>query len=102
MYWPAMNADIEQAINNCSICAEYQKQQTREPLLPTTTPGLPHSHVGTDVFDYKGKKYLSLVDYYSKYIDAVELKAEATIAITEAIKTVFACHGIPGTLRSHK
>nr|XP_022316673.1 uncharacterized protein K02A2.6-like [Crassostrea virginica] len=100
MYWPAMNADIEQAVNNCSICAEYQKQQTREPVLPTTTPGLPYSHVGTEVFDYEGKKYLILVDYYSKYIDAVELKAETTIAIIEAMKTVFACHGLPGTLRS--
>ena len=40
------------------------------------------------------------MDYYSKYIDAVELKAETTIAIIEAMKTVFACHGLPGTLRS--
>ena len=100
MYWPAMNADIEQAVNKCSICAEYQKQETREPRLPTITPGLPYSHVGTNVFDYEGKKYLILVDYYLKYIDAVDLKAETTIAVIEAMKTVFACYGLPGTLRS--
>ncbi|XP_061190469.1 uncharacterized protein LOC133198390 [Saccostrea echinata] len=41
-----------------------------------------------------------LVDYYSKYIDAIELRSETTTAIIEAMKTVFACHGIPGKLRS--
>ena len=76
------------------------RNSKRENLPTTTTPGLPYSHVGTDVLDNEGKKYLILVDYYSKYIDAVELKAETTIAIIEAMKTVFACHGLPGTLRS--
>ncbi|XP_062588694.1 uncharacterized protein K02A2.6-like [Saccostrea cucullata] len=100
MYWPAMNAGIEQAISNCPSCGEYQKQQNREPLMPTPTPDLPYTHVGTDVFEFRGKKYLILVDYYSKYIDAVELRSETTTAIIEALKTVFACHGLPGKLRS--
>jgi transposase InsO family protein len=95
-----MNADIEQAVNNCLSCAEYQKQQNREPLMPTPTPDLPHSYVGTDVFEFRGKKYLILVDHYSKYIDAIELRSETTTVIIEAMKTVFACHGLPGILRS--
>ncbi|XP_056017334.1 uncharacterized protein K02A2.6-like [Ostrea edulis] len=41
-----------------------------------------------------------ILDYYSKYIDAYELKSETTTAIIEALKTVFASHGLPVILRS--
>jgi hypothetical protein len=100
MYWPAMNSDIEDLISSCTTCAEFTKKQTSEPLLPTPTPDLPYSHVGTDIFEFNNKKYLVLIDYYSKYIDAVELKSESTSAVISAMKGVFACHGLPSVLRS--
>ena len=100
MYWPAMNSDIEDLISSCTTCAEFTKKQTSEPLLPTPTPDLPYSHVGTDIFEFNNKKYLVLIDYYSKYIDAVELKSESISAVISAMKGVFACHGLPSVLRS--
>ena len=100
MYWPSMNADIDQLVSNCSLCAEHQNQQPAEPLQPTPTPDLPYSLVGCDVFVYVSKKYLLVVDYYSKYIDVEELDSESTSAIVKSLKTVFACHGIPVRLRS--
>ncbi|XP_062571228.1 uncharacterized protein K02A2.6-like [Saccostrea cucullata] len=82
MYWPALNADIEQAVSDCPYCAEYQKKQNREPLMPTPTPDLPYTRVGTDVFEF------------------IELRSETTTAIIEALKIVFACHGLPAKLGS--
>ena len=58
MYWPTMNSDIENLIRDCSTCAEYQNQQIHEPLRPTSTPDLPYSMVGSDLFDFENKKYL--------------------------------------------
>jgi hypothetical protein len=84
MYWPAMNADIKLSVL-CRV-SETAKQRTS---VPTPTPDLPYSHVGTDVFEFKGKKYLILLDCYLKYIDAIELRSETTTAIIEAMKTVF-------------
>ena len=100
MFWPRMNADIENTVRDCGICAEHQNQQVSEPLVPTKTPDLPYSMVGCDLFELERKKYVLLVDYYSKFIDVVELRHEATSAVVEAMKSVFACHGIPKRLRS--
>ena len=103
MYWPNMNLDIEKTVKDCSSCAEYQNQQSAEPLKPTSTPDLPYSMVGSDLFDFESKKYLLLVDYYSKYIDVVELNTVTTCTTSDinAMKTVFTCNGIPQTLRFH-
>lgn len=100
MYWPNMNADIENTVKDCASCAEYQNQQTSEPLKPTPTPDLPYNMVGSDLFDFESKKYLLLVDYYSKYIDVVELNSTTSKSVISAMKSVFACHGIPQRLRS--
>ena len=100
MYWPNMNSDIEKTVRDCNHCAEYQNQQPAEPLKPTMTPDLPFSKVGCDLFDFESKQYLVIVDYYSKYIDAIQLHSTTTTAVINALKTVMATHGIVKTLRS--
>ena len=40
------------------------------------------------------------MDYFSKYIDSIELRSEATTAVIGAMKTVFACNRHQGILRS--
>lgn len=98
MYWPGMNSDIEAKIQNCSKCAEVQNQQVSEPLKPTPTPDLPYSVVGSDIFDFESKKYLLMVDYYSKYVDVIQLTTSTTTAVTKAMKSIFATHSIPQRL----
>ena len=100
MYWPNMNSDIENIVRNCALCAEYQNQQASEPLRPTPTPDLPYSRVGSDLFEFESKKYLIIVDYYSKYIDVVELSEITSTSVIRAMKSVFACHEIPQILRT--
>ena len=56
--------------------------------------------VGCDLFDFESKKYVLLVDYYSKYIDVEEISQETTTAVVDALKRVFSGHGIPSILRS--
>lgn len=100
MYWPGMNSNIKNAVQNCGKCAEYQNKQQSEPLRPTAVPDLPHSEIGSDLFDFEGKKYLVLIDYYSRYIDVVLLQSTTSVAVIIAMKSVFSCHGIPRKIRS--
>ncbi|XP_014673365.1 PREDICTED: uncharacterized protein K02A2.6-like [Priapulus caudatus] len=95
-----MNSAIEDTVQNCRKCAEYQNKQRAEPLMLTVTPDLPYTMVGCDLFDFQLSKYLLLVDYYSKYIDVVELSSTTTSSITNAMKQIFACHDIPLRIRS--
>ncbi|XP_062601689.1 uncharacterized protein K02A2.6-like [Saccostrea cucullata] len=102
MYWPAMNTAIEEEVRNCSKCATYQNKQSREPLHPTNTPKIPYGEVGCDLFDFEQKKYLVIVDYHSRYFDAIDLKSTTTSAVVNAMKATFSCYGIPMKLRSDK
>ena len=100
MYWPAMNAEIEETVKNCPKCATFQKQNTAEPLIPTKVPDFPFAEVSTDIFEFEGKNYLILVDYYSKYIEVDELKNLTSTCVIDKLKSQFSRHGIPEKLRS--
>ncbi|XP_013407625.2 uncharacterized protein K02A2.6-like [Lingula anatina] len=92
--------EIENMVRDCIKCSEYQNRLPAEPLKPTVPPDLPYTEVGCDIFDFGAKKYLLLIDYYSKYIDVVELNAATTTATINAMRYVFSCHGIPLKIRS--
>ena len=42
-------------------------------MIPSTLPQRPWEKIGTDLFELKGKSYLLLVDYFSRYIEVVKL-----------------------------
>lgn len=100
LYWPGMSAEIEDMIRNCSKCAEIQNRLPKQPLMPTETPELPFEEVASDLFEFEGKQYVVLVDYYSKYIEVNELKDQRSRTTIEALKSQFSRHGIPATLRT--
>ena len=100
LYWPAMYSDIEETVKNCTKCAEFQRKQPSEPLMPSQTPELPFSEVGTDLFEFECKTYLLTVDYYSKFIEVDHLSDQRSKTTIEALKAQFARHGIPKVIRS--
>ncbi|XP_031564662.1 uncharacterized protein K02A2.6-like [Actinia tenebrosa] len=100
LYWPGMNADIEQTIKNCGKCADFQKSLPSEPLASKAPPDLHFSEVGTDLFEYDHRTYLLSVDYYSKYIEVDLLQNTTSRSVIEALKSQFSRHGIPTVQRS--
>jgi hypothetical protein len=56
--------------------------------------------VGTDVFYFNSKLYLVVVDYYSRWIEAVYLAAQTLAVVVDALKDVFSRYGVPDKLRS--
>ncbi len=100
LFWPSMNAEIESAVKNCDKCATYQNKLQREPLQSSEVPELPFSVVGTDLFEFKSKHYLLLVDYYSKFIEVDELDNESSYCTIQTLKSQFCRHGILTTIRS--
>ena len=98
-----MNSDIENLIRDCPSCAEFQNQQTAEPLKPINVSHVintSYNMVGDDLFDFESKKYLLIVDFYSKYKDVLELSETTSTSVINSMKSIFACHCIPQILRS--
>lgn len=55
MYWLRINQDISQT-SSCELCRTYRPKQQAEPLMTHPVPHRPYYTVGTDLFDWDGKR----------------------------------------------
>nr|XP_054606603.1 uncharacterized protein K02A2.6-like [Nothobranchius furzeri] len=100
MYWPRINQDISQTTASCEQCRIYRPKQQAEPLLAHPAPHRPYYKVGTDLFDFDGKSYIVVTDYFSNYPEVGQLQTTSSKAVIAYLKTVFARHGVPCELFS--
>ena len=68
---------------NDSILARHdyediESKQPKEPMQTHDVPLLPWQTVGSNILEHKNQNYLVVIDYYSKYIEALQLKGEAS------------------------
>ena len=68
VWWPGLTKDIEGIVANCSFCQRQKSTQQKEPLMPSLMPERPWQRIGADLCEQVGKRYLIMVDYYSRYL----------------------------------
>ena len=90
MYWPRMNAEIEDYISKCSICLQHRSRQQKESLISHDIPVGPWEKVGSDLFHCLGQNYLLLVDYYSNFPEICLLKHTHSSTVITHMKSIFA------------
>lgn len=96
-FWIGMKKEITNYINCCDICqrAKYCRKKPYSPLMLTETASKPFQNVHIDVFYYNSKMYLTLVDAFSKYAQAIEIPGKNAINIANALIKYIAFAGIP-------
>lgn len=95
VYWPGINKDIETLVSGCGTCQKHRCKQSKEPMLISEMSVSPWYKVGMDLFHFRGKNYLVMVDYFSNFPEmALLTNTSSTCVITHA-KSIFARHGIP-------
>lgn len=101
VYWPGMNAQIEDTVNKCKKCQENKNEQQKEPMIPSEIPTRPWEVVAADLLYCCGRNFLVITDYYSDFIEVEEL-CENTHSSTVIAKLarIFAVHGKPDKLRT--
>ena len=67
VFWHNINADIESYIKLCATCLEFQQMQPKEKITHHDIPLRPWEVVGADIFHFRNKHYLCIVDYNSKF-----------------------------------
>ena len=67
VYWLDITKDIENLVQNCSVCQEYQKSLPHKTLKQHELPTRPWQVLSTDLFQIKGELYLIVADFYSKF-----------------------------------
>lgn len=100
IYWPGINKQIEEMVESCETCLRLQRSNDKEPLMPHEVPKAPWIKVGTDLLEFRGKRYLLTVDYFSKYEELGYLPNMSNEATISVLKSSFARYGIPKIVQS--
>lgn len=95
MYWPGLSRDIDNMIANCDTCARYANSNQKQPIRQHDIPERPWQKVAMDLFEIKGKHFLCVVDYFSKYPEVVHIQNLSSESIIIELKNIFARQGIP-------
>uniref|UniRef100_A0A672H7R2 Integrase catalytic domain-containing protein n=1 Tax=Salarias fasciatus TaxID=181472 RepID=A0A672H7R2_SALFA len=80
---------------SCESCCETRRTQQREPLIPTPLPERPWKRVAMDLCEHNQHTYLVLSDYYSRFLEILDLPSTTSSKVIQKIKGVFARYGIP-------
>ena len=99
VWWPGMSKQISDAIKSCPECVKNSPPPS-QPLISSSLPRYPWQKAASDLFHFKGKTYLLCVDYFSRYLKVVKLNNTTSKGVIEALKHIFAHHGIPEVLHS--
>ena len=82
------------------MCATYQKDQQKEPLISHKIPNRQWETGGCDIFHFEDRDYLCAVDYYSSYFEIDQLKDRTGNEVIGTLKRHFSTHGIPNRLQT--
>ena len=100
IYWPKINQEIENVIALCQVCQHHQNRQSKEPLISPPKPSRPWTEIASDLFHHNNSEYLLITDIHSGFPFIRKLSTTTSRSIINALKNLFAEHGIPEILRS--
>ena len=98
VYWPGIDADISDYVSRCHTCLAAKKSLNKETLVPHQVPQQPWEKIGADFFECNNKKYLAIVDYFSKYPHCIEVRNTDAVHTIHHLENVFSIEGAPDTL----
>ena len=99
VWWPGLNADLAQYIEGCNICRKHSSFQ-HYPLRTATLPRGPWEEVATDLFEFGSRDYLLVVDYFSRWVEVVEIADKSAETVINKLKGFWARYGVPQVMRS--
>ena len=98
VFWPNINRDIADEVGGCLTCNTYVNSQPPEPMWERELPSNPWEKLASDLFELRGKKYILVADYYSKFPIIRKISSESTECIISHLKNIFAEYGIANEL----
>ena len=98
--WPGISNDIRQMVKDCDLCNHHQPAQPKLPIMQPDLPTRPWKKLRTDIFEFSGKKYLMIVDYYSRFPVIRLLSDMSSQTVCNHFTSVLAENGLPTTMIS--
>ena len=102
LYWPRMNADIENLVSPCEKCCEFMDSQQKEPIFEEEPPKYAFEKVSADFFQCEGKQFLIYTDVLSGWpvVHVFDQGETTTDHLIKVVEKCFADLGVPQVFRS--
>ena len=97
-YWPRIHRDITRYCRSCNVCqkALSKGRVTKVPLMKMPLIDTPFKRVAVDIVgpihpmtDQHNRYILTMVDYATRYPEAIPLKSVTTVEVAEAMVDMF-------------
>ena len=99
VWWPLIDKDIEQSVQQCHLCQQQQAAPPVAPLQPWKWPSRPWVRLHMDFAGpFEGKMILVVIDSHSKWIEAYPTDSSTSTKVIELSRTLFSQFGIPEVL----
>ncbi|XP_040158410.1 uncharacterized protein K02A2.6-like isoform X2 [Anopheles arabiensis] len=100
VWWPYMDRDVTERIQECAGCTAVSSQTPAEPMLRKEMPERAWQDLAIDFFSAKEfATFLVVIDYYSRFTKVIEMKLTNAAKTIEALESVFSEHTYPETIR---
>ena len=101
VFWPGINNEIEQLVEQCAKCHNKLPSQQQETMVSDDVPTRAFESVASDLFSLGGKTFMVCVDAYSGYPLVKEFRQEPdSETLIEVFKEWFSEKGYPSHFRS--
>nr|QHA33695.1 polyprotein [Chibugado virus] len=99
-YFPKLNGKVCEFVRNCQLCHlnKYDRKPIHYPLQETPIPNAPFQIAHIDIMFIEKLQYLTYIDKFSKFAQAVLLQSRAAVDIVPAVKEVLQRYRLPETL----
>ena len=105
VWWPQMDKQVEDAIRSCHSCQLVGARAKPEPVRSSSRPDGPWQEIPVDLLEISnGEHLLVVVDYYSRWLEAILLKktnAQHLIKSMEAIFRTMDCQKLYAVTTDH-
>ena len=107
-YWPGVSGDVRKFCKSCDTCLKM-KPKGRTPKVPLQTSSAfdkPFYKCAIDLIgplpmtERKNRFVLTLIDYATRWVEAVPLKDTSTTVVADELLNMFARFGLPSILLS--
>jgi transposase InsO family protein len=102
VWWFTMDKDVEEFCKHCHGCQIVAPFEHPEPLQPTALPTGAWKDIAIDYLGpfNNGKNILVVVDYYSRFIEAVFTTSTTATTTINILEEIFCRFGYPESLRA--
>lgn len=100
-FFPQLDRKIKIFNNSCEVCKKAKYNRKPPKLIHKSNFGLkPFDRVHIDIFFLKGQKWLTIVDSFSKFANAIPLETRTIVDVKNAISEHIRHYGRPSTVVS--